>query len=113
MVAAPETGQGTAMKSLKAAVSIAMICAALAASAAAPPAGNAVKPGEVIVEPSTLQSLGLEWPLGGDANRNSTVSLRYRKKGTETWRDGLPPLRLGGEETKYLSVDFTAPAMFA
>ncbi len=68
-----------------------------------------MKPGEVIVEPSTLQSLGLEWPLAGDANRNASVSLRYRTKGTDTWREGLPLLRIGGEETKYLSVDFTAP----
>jgi hypothetical protein len=83
-----------------------------ALAAAATPAGVSV-PGEVLVEPPTLQSLGFEWPLSGDANRNATVSLRYRKKGTEAWREGLPPLRVGGEETKYLALDFTAPSMFA
>jgi len=101
------------MQSLKMAVSIAAIWCTMAASAATPASGNAVRPGEIIVEPSTLQSVGLEWPLSGDANRNSSVSLRFRKKGTDSWRDGLPPLRLGGEETRYLSVDFTAPHMFA
>jgi hypothetical protein len=74
---------------------------------------DAVAPGDVLVEPPTLQALGLEWPLSGDANRNATVSLRYRVKGSEAWREGLPLLRIGGEETKYLALDFTAPAMFA
>jgi hypothetical protein len=85
----------------------------LEASAAAPQAADRAAPGEIILEPATLQSLGIEWPLAGDANRNSTVSLRYRKKGTEAWHDGLPLLRIGGEQVKYLSVDFTAPNMFA
>jgi hypothetical protein len=86
---------------------------AFTVQAAAPPAVDRAAPGEVIIEPPTLQSLGVEWPLSGDANRNSTVTLRYRRKGTEAWRDGLPMLRVGGEETRYLAVDFTAPPMFA
>lgn len=56
---------------------------------------------------------GFEWPLSGDANRNASVSLRYRAKGTAAWHEGLPLLRIGGEETKYQAVDFIAPAMFA
>ena len=52
-------------------------------------------PGEVIVEPPTLQALGLEWPLSGDANRNATASIRYRRKGTDTWREGLPSRHVG------------------
>ncbi len=70
-------------------------------------------PGEIILEPPTVQSLGIEWPLAGDANRNARVDIRYRAKGTGIWREGLPLLRIGGEETRYLSVDFTAPSMFA
>src|SRR5687768_2783900 len=100
------------MKTGNGAVLIAGVVA-LAASAAAPQATNQVTPGEVIVEPPTLQALGFEWPLAGDANRNATASIRYRKKGTDAWREGLPLLRIGGEETKYLVVDFTAPPMFA
>ncbi len=83
-----------------------------ALAGAATPAAVSV-PGEVLIEPPTLQSLGVEWPLSGDANRNATVSLRYRKKGADAWRDGLPLLRVGGEQTKYLALDFTAPSMFA
>ncbi len=86
---------------------------ALASVAAAPSSGNPVEPGEIIIEPPTLQAVGLEWPLTGDANRNASVSIRYRRKGTQDWRDGLPLLRVGGEQTRYLSVDFTAPQMFA
>lgn len=85
----------------------------VATLAAAPSAGNRVAPGELIIEPPTLNSLGYEWMLEGDANRNATVSLRFRAKGTDAWREGLPPLRLNGEEVKYLSVDYTAPNMFA
>src|SRR5690606_33547612 len=74
----------------------------VATLAAAPSAGNRVAPGELIIEPPTLNSLGYEWMLEGDANRNATVSLRFRAKGTDDWREGLPPLRLNGEEVKYL-----------
>ena len=84
----------------------------LMASAAAPP-GDAAVPGDVIIEPPTLQSLGFEWPLSGDGNRNSVVGVSYRRKGTEDWRAGLPLLRLGGEEMRYLSLDYVAPSMFA
>jgi hypothetical protein len=101
------------MKNFRTAWSLALCACALATFAAAPAPGNSVAPGEVIVEPPTLQALGFEWPLAGDANRNAVVSLRYRRKGTDAWRDGLPLLRVGGEETRYLAVDFTAPQMFA
>src|SRR5689334_4399239 len=67
----------------------------LAADAAT--ADSRTVPGEVIVQPSTLQSLGIEWPLAGDANRNASVRLQFRKLGTDPWREGLPPLRVGGE----------------
>ena len=85
----------------------------VAAFAATPAAGNRVAPGELIMEPPSLNALGFEWLLEGDANRNATVALRYRAKGTEAWRDGLPPLRIGGEAVKYLSLDYVAPHMFA
>jgi hypothetical protein len=87
--------------------------AALSSSVVAAQGNDGSMPGEVIVEPPTLQALGVEWPLEGDANRNATVSVRYRRKGTETWHEGLPLLRIGGEETKYLALDFTPPNMFS
>lgn len=87
--------------------------AAHEAFAAAPPAADRTVPGELIVEPPTLNALGFEWLLSGDANRNATVTIRFRASGSSAWREGLPLLRIGGEETKYLAVDYTAPDMFA
>ena len=69
-------------------------------------------PGQVIVQPPTLQSLGIEWPLSGDANRNASVRLQFRKIGAEAWRDGLPPLRVGGEEVRSRPFDVVVPHAF-
>ncbi|MFO7324136.1 MAG: hypothetical protein DIU62_000340 [Pseudomonadota bacterium] len=86
---------------------------AVVALAAGSADADRVVPGELIVEPPTLWSLGFEWLLQGDANRNASVSVRYRRKGSGEWREGLPLLRIGGEQVKYLAVDYTAPPMFA
>ncbi len=47
---------------------------------------------EFITEPPTLVSLGFEWRIAGDDNRNATVSVSYRRKGEQAWKDG--PLML-------------------
>jgi hypothetical protein len=70
--------------------------------------------GELIVEPPTLRSLGFEWMIGGDANRDASVDIEYRAAGTNDWRPGLPLLRLMGERTVFWdALDYTAPNMFA
>lgn len=78
-------------------------------------AQNAVTPGEFIVEPATLTNLGFEWKITGDDNRNATVSVDFRKVGTQVWKEALPLLRIGNEriirETEFL--DYTVPNMFA
>ncbi|MDR0310803.1 MAG: hypothetical protein LBJ21_04375 [Acidobacteriota bacterium] len=53
--------------------------------------------GEFIVEPPTLLSLGFEWKISGDDNRNARVDVSYRKAGEAEWRQGLPMMRLQGE----------------
>src|SRR5262245_52504893 len=53
--------------------------------------------GEFSVEPPTLVSLGFDWKISGDDNRNAQVELTYRKKGDPAWKRGLPLLRLQGE----------------
>jgi hypothetical protein len=53
--------------------------------------------GEFSVEPPTLVSLGFDWKITGDDNRNATVDVSYRKKGEASWRKGLPLLRLQRE----------------
>lgn len=67
-----------------------------------------------IVEPPTLISLGFEWRIQGDDNRNAKVDVSYRKSGETAWKPALPLLRIGGEEIKNgASFDVTTPNMFA
>ncbi len=83
-------------------------------SPATPPSPNAVTPGELLVEPPTLINLGFEWFIQGDANRNASVDVSFRKKGDVAWKPALPLLRLGGERIYAESrVDVVAPNMFA
>ncbi len=53
--------------------------------------------GEFSVEPPTLLSLGFDWKITGDDNRNAAVDVSYRKKGETAWKKGLPLLRLQHE----------------
>jgi hypothetical protein len=59
---------------------------------------NQTKADEFIIEPPTLRCAGFEWIVNGDENRNATVSVTYRKKGSTEWLNGLPLLRIGGEK---------------
>ena len=60
---------------------------------------NQVTPGDLIVEHPTLINLGFEWMIDGDANRNASVDVTFRKQGDTAWRKALPLLRLQGEQT--------------
>src|SRR6202451_3828168 len=80
-------------------------------------AGNAVRSGSFIVEMPTLENLGFEWFISGDANRTASVSVQYREKGQKNWRKGLPMFRLQGERVDAPSfpgaLSYVAPNMFA
>src|SRR6187399_1752078 len=65
----------------------------------AAPGDAAVTPGEFIVEHPTLINLGFEWQIDGDANRNATVAVSFRKQGETGWRQGMSLARLQGEQT--------------
>ena len=56
-----------------------------------------VRPGAVAIEPPTVRSIGLEWEIGGDLNRNASVEVYYRQAGSTDWREGLPLFRLHNE----------------
>src|SRR5215469_12192746 len=86
-------------KSLLISVSVISVVAWSSRCHAASPNQNDVTAGEFVVEPPTLIALGFEWYIDGDANRNSSISVSYRKKGTTEWRQGLPMFRLNGERT--------------
>jgi hypothetical protein len=59
---------------------------------------NATTAGTLSVERPTLISLGIDWWIGGDENRNANVEMVYRRKGETNWHKALPPLRLQGEK---------------
>ena len=60
---------------------------------------NEVVPGELIVDPPTLNNLGFRWLIDGDYNRNATVEVAFRKKGKTDWQEGPPMLRIQHEIT--------------
>jgi len=78
-------------------------------------------PGEFIAEPPTLLSLGFEWKISGDDNRNARVDVTYRKAGEKQWKKGLPLFRLQREVVEGGTPrdggghfnNYTAPNMFA
>jgi hypothetical protein len=85
------------------------------------PQQNATTAGEFLVDPPTLVSLGFEWRIAGDDNRNARVEVTFRKRGDQEWRPALPLLRLqreqvsGGTPREGSGHYFTyvAPNMFA
>ncbi|MBY0374275.1 MAG: hypothetical protein K2Q23_09795, partial [Bryobacteraceae bacterium] len=78
-------------------------------------AQNATQAGRFHVEHPTLLNLGFEWAITGDANRNATVSVQFRKTGETAWRKALPLLRIGGENVyrRVENLDYTVPDGFA
>ena len=94
-------------------VAIGIAGLACGASAAAQTAVG-VTAGELVVEPPTLISLGFEWHIKGDADRDAAVAVAYRHTGERDWRESLPLLRVQNERTYYVeTLYYTAPNMFA
>jgi hypothetical protein len=91
-----------------AAVVILLICVARPVAAA-----DRTTARDLIVEPPTLLSLGFEWPIEGDDNRNATVAVSYRKRGEQAWREGPPLLRIGNERINENALQYVTPNGFA
>lgn len=99
---------------------LAIVATALLLPSAAHGQNKAIA-GALTVERPTLVSLGFEWRISGDANRNARVDVTFRKRGDAQWRSALPLLRLDGEQVTggiprdggrhYFS--YVAPDMFA
>lgn len=96
---------------------VAMVCAVLLTApgtATAAPGDSTVTPGELVIEHPTLTNLGFEWHIDGDANRNATVDVSFRRAGETAWRTGLPLVRIQNEHVYQRNVfDLVAPNMFA
>jgi hypothetical protein len=71
--------------------------------------------GDLTVEPPTLISLGFDWRISGDENRNAAVQIEYRRTGETTWHKGLPLFRLQGEKltTGTPPLIYVVPNMFS
>jgi len=103
-----------------AAVALAAVCMSPLASAQAhavpaPHTANAVKAGELVIDPPTLINLGFEWLIQGDDNRNAKVEVSYRKKGDKAWKPAMQLMRLSGERVYQSEGVFNlkTPNMFA
>ena len=57
-------------------------------------AQNATAPGTVSAPFPTLQAITLEWAIGGDADLDGVVTVRYRPAGETQWRDAMPLRRI-------------------
>jgi hypothetical protein len=67
----------------------------------------------LIAEPPTLISLGFEWLIDGDDNRNASVEVSYRRRGDQAWSRGLPLLRIGNERINENALQYVTPNGFA
>jgi len=87
---------------------LSMLCTAATLSAA-----DRTTVGEFITERPTLLSMGFEWLIDGDDNRNATVAVSYRRRGEQAWKEGLPLLRIGNERINENSLSYMTPNGFA
>ena len=81
---------------LKTRIALAALGAVVVAHAAS--GDDRVTAGAASVEPPTLISLGVDWPIEGDDNRNASVAVEYQAVGEASWRQALPLLRLQNEQ---------------
>jgi hypothetical protein len=51
-------------------------------------------PGEVQTPYPTIINLAIEWFIEGDDNQNGKVSLKFREKGEQAWKEGMPLRRI-------------------
>lgn len=58
---------------------------------------NESLPGEPQAEPATFHSLGVRWPVRGDANANASIGVQYIRRGDSGWREALPLFRTDPE----------------
>jgi hypothetical protein len=95
---------------------IAMTTAPAVATEGIEDAAPAVTSGKFFAGAPTLVSLGFEWVIQGDGNRNARVEVAYRIKGERAYRTGLTMLRLQRErvpEAKFAPFAYIAPNAFA
>lgn len=55
---------------------------------------NTTTPSATITQYATMNSIGVEWPITGDANHNASVAVSYRVHNAPAWRAALPLVRM-------------------
>lgn len=71
-------------------------------------------PGELYVERPTHHTIGLQWMMTGDHNRNAAVEVAFREKGASDWKPALPLHRSLWESVKFpMTGGHVTPNMFA
>lgn len=72
--------------------------------------GNGTVPG-ALRSYSTIQSIGVEWDISGDADHDAVASLDYRVAGTAVWKGAMPLVRVDYNGANMLagSILFLAP----
>jgi len=70
-------------------------------------------PKRFIVDPPTIENLGFRWYIGGDSNRNASVTVEFRKKGQPEWKNGLPMLRVHHEVVNQVYGPYRTGNLFA
>lgn len=77
------------------------------------PAMDRIVPGELVIDPPTIENLGFRWYVRGDTNRNASVAVTYRRKGREKWHRALPMLRVQHEISNQDYEPFRCGNLFA
>lgn len=91
----PGTSYGYRVRARDAAGNLSAPATASATTPASSSGGaNATVAGTVSTPYPTLHHITIDWPVTGDANQNGVVTVRYRKQGDGTWRQGLPLRRV-------------------
>jgi hypothetical protein len=87
----------SSLGAIRCAAASAVLAMTVALSPTAALAESGVTAGDFTVERPTLLSLGFEWRIAGDENRDATVEVTYRKRGEKDWHRALPLFRLQNE----------------
>jgi len=74
---------------------------------------NATQPGQLVVDPPTLENIGVRWYIEGDENRNAQVAVEYRARGESRWRPAQPLLRVSREAVNRDFQPYTTGNLFA
>lgn len=79
------------------------------------PGENRIEAGDFYAEPPTFHSLGFQWNVRGDDDRDARVAVAYRKTGAAEWREAMDLLRVRGEVVGALDAEkpYTCGNLFA